>query len=187
MLYLFEFLSQESFSFLVSKYGFHIVNTCTTSVCWNRGEYNVEIMFDQYRSHELQLRLFFKDREDTHSYYLDEILQLANIKDVSYVYQASTPERLSQGILKISSLFQEVCTKLDLFNQKTFDMLATVRKKNCDKYKNNLIHSDLCKIGDELWKEKNYEKIIHLYEQHIDILSEIEKKRYNYAKNKIVK
>jgi hypothetical protein len=181
---MFEFLAQENLSFLVTEYGFHVVNTCTTSVCWNRGEYNVEIMFDQYRSYELQLRLYFKDREDVPSYYLDEILQLANMKDISYVYQASTPERLSQGILKISSLFQKVCAKLDLFNQKTFDMLATVRKKNCDKYKNNLIHSDLCKIGNKLWKEKNYEKIIHLYEQHLDMLSEIEKKRYDYAKKK---
>jgi hypothetical protein len=185
MLHTFEFLAQENFSFLITKYNFHIDNTCTTSVCWNREEYNVEITFDKYRSYELQLRLSFKGRKNVPSYYLDEILQLTNIKDVSYISQASTPERLLQGILKISSLFQEVCKKLDLFNQKTFDMLAAVRKKNCDDYEIQKIRRNVSVEGDKYWQEKKYKEIVLLYKNNINLLKKHELKRYEYAQRQL--
>ena len=181
MLTTFESLVQEGFSFLVSEHEFHLNSSSDTSVQWNREVYNVEMMYDRYRSFELGLQLYFNDGKDSFSYSFDEVLQLANMRDVSYVCQASTQERLSHGVLQISSIFRKICEKIELFNRKTFEMLAIMRNKNCDEYAKKFLLERIRIDAEKAWKEKNYIVIKALYEPFLVDLLESEIKKYEYA------
>ena len=179
---LFVSLIQENFSFLVEEYGFHVNNT--NAMHWSRGKYNVKLSYDHNRSYELDLHIYYDDVEYLSPYSLCEIqqlFQLADIKDATYIYMASTSERLSQGIFEISSLFKNICEKIDIFNTETFAMLAIIRRnysEECER-KNKLKWMRI--DAEKAWKEKDYPTIKVLYEPFLDDLTKSEIKKYEYA------
>ena len=181
MLHMFESLTQENFSFLVSEYGFHLDNANTNSVHWSRGMYHIEMSYHRY---ELDLYLYYDNNEYSPSYSLSEIQQLkqlVDIRDTSYIYMASTPERLSQGILEISSLFRNICKKMDIFNKETFEMLAIIRRNYSEECAMKGRISRFNVEEENIWKAKKYAELVILYENNQDILTNLQKKRLAYA------
>jgi len=181
---LFESLVQENFSFLVEKYGFHVNNT--NAMHWSRGRYNVKLSYHRF---ELDLHLYYDDGGGLSSYSLCEVqqlTQLADIKDATYIYMASTPERLSLGIIQISSIFRNICEKLDIFNQETFDKLAIIRRKYSEEcaMKTRILYFK--EEEEKIWREKKYAELIELYENNNDILTTLEMKRLEYAKRNVI-
>jgi len=176
-------LIQESFSFLVSEHGFHLADFDETSVRWDRGMYHVAISYYRY-GFELDLHLCYNDGKDLSSYSLSEVRlleQLADIEDNSYIYMASTPERLSLGISQIASLIKKICERFDIFNQEVFGMLATIRRKNSEEYAKEQALERMRNNAERAWKEKNFAAIKTLYEPFLDNLLKSEMKKYEYA------
>jgi len=185
----FEPLIKESFSFLVSEHGFHLADFDATSVRWDRGMYHVAISYYRY-GFELDLHLSYNDGKDLSSYSLSEVRhleQLADIKDSSYIYMASTPERLSLGISQIASLLKKICERFDIFNQEVFGVLATMRRKNSEEYAKENALERMRIDAEQAWREKNFTAITTLYEPFLNDLLQSEIKKYEYALKQLKK
>jgi hypothetical protein len=186
MIEIFKYTAQTEFQFLVNDYGFHLEEIFDTSITWHKDQFYVKLLYDIRRSYEISLVISNSDlQQQIYPFSFDEILPYVGMSPLKQSFQASDRDRLSYLIPKIASLFKEACEKRNLFSQESFSVLNNIRKNNCFAYKQEKKRQYLTLDGDIAWKEKNYEKLLDLYEAHIEMLSEVEKKRYDYIKRKL--
>ena len=178
----FTSIVQENFSFLVDEFCFQIEMIEEIHVVWKKGNIYIEILHNKY-SYEISLLIYRCEdyRLGIVPYSFDELLPCAKLAPLTSSFQASNNERLTMLISKISSLLKDILAKIDVFDHNTFDVLASIRKKNCNEYKNKIDRRYLFEQGNILWKEKEYKQLVLLYQKDIDILTDNERKRYEYA------
>jgi len=186
---LFQEKAQEYFSFLIDEFGFHVHEANAYMIVWKKERFYINVRYDARRSYELDIGYGYDDSNDSDDskiqdyslYELYEILQYAEIKFDSCLYQASDAESLSTLLKTMADLLHVTCRKVDLFVPEVFDALQDIRDKNCLNY----ARQKLDEQGNNLWMSRDYSSLVQLYEYNADILTPLEKERLDYAKKHI--
>jgi hypothetical protein len=122
----------------------------------------------------------------TISFSLEEVLPYVGMVLPYVPFQASDSNRFLCLIEKIASIFSDACKKRNLFSKEAFEAFMNIRKNNCIAYAKENARRYLTEDSDTAWKNKDYKKLVELYEQNADILTEIEKKNIIMLKNTVI-
>lgn len=180
----FEELVRTHFEFLVTDYGFDLISSTPDTVRFESKNVFFKITYDDY-SFEIETYVGLL-AEDPTSYsqvdVLDALLGEANIDQ--RFFQASSPERMKYCVTRLAHLVRshyepvlrgekEVLRKIDLVVCQKSDALAKE-----DELRN--LRGD----AEKAWRDKDYRKLVELFEPVKADLTPSEAGKLAYAKRK---
>ncbi len=183
-------LAQDKFSFLVSEYSFCCVEATNYVVRFESDKVFVSVRYDASRSFELdvevgELNVLYGGEE--RPFNLGEILRLegAEKKERYTFFQASEPEALTNCTARLALLLSTYGVEFLKGNKYSFKRLSTFREKECNQYALETELTDIRRKVQVAWKDKNYSRVVELYQPVEDVISEAEKKKLAFAKKQI--
>jgi hypothetical protein len=175
----------QHFCFLEKKYKITHEQISPSTIRWSKKNYCLEISYDYHYSYEINL-FFYDTNSDTPPFELYDLIKLAGIEYTHMsAFQASSEERITQLVEKISNKLNHVMQNLSVFSSDTIDKLIEQRKQDCKK---NTTRGKLFRIRKDAeiaWKKREYTVLVELYGPFLDALSPSELKKYEYAIKKL--
>ncbi|MCL2474557.1 MAG: hypothetical protein FWF37_00240 [Chloroflexi bacterium] len=164
---------QEYFSFLKEKYNLEIQSKkCAECVSFKSDITWLEIWFDKY-----SLYIEMGMNNGLYQTSLGEIKQFITGESDSVSYMASDEEKLRKGLQRLSDYVKLYCHKalygdIEFYKEVKENQERLERERALENKINNI--EELAKIA---LKKHDYKKVIDLYNQILEHLSPIQKKR----------
>ncbi|MDD5126558.1 MAG: hypothetical protein PHR43_00425 [Dehalococcoidales bacterium] len=176
---------QNSFKFLVDKYGFHCLGANLLLVKYESKDIFVKIYHDRL-SYEIELYIGLKAKNPDKEigYTLVEIMNMAG--DETFIdFKARTCTEMADNIKKVSDLIMKYGTKALEGDADFFSQLDAIRKKNSCKTmieeKEKYITPDV----ERAWKKRDYKQVAKLYGAYENYLTQGEKLKLEYARKQL--
>lgn len=177
------------FNFLVNEYGFQRVTEEETHVSFESDKVLINI-YHELLSYELIFEIGLKPSSlglIESKYTLSEIVELgngqSNTKDI--FFQASTASGVKKCISKMADLVNQYAKGALIGDKLVYEKLNLIQKQRSDKLINEMELRRIRQKAERLWRDKNYEQYIKLYEGSQKELTSIELKKIEYAKKHI--
>ena len=172
------------FGFLEKEYKMMYEQTDICTIRWIKENYCLYISYDYSRSYEINI-FFHKINDNTSPFDIYDLMKYSDIEfgDIS-VFQASSEERVTQIIEKISGNLYHVMQKSDMFTSEVINKLREQRERECT---TKAMQDKLFWMRKDLeiaWREKNYVEVKKLLEPFLYDISQTETKKYRYAVKK---
>ncbi|HFD11997.1 MAG TPA: hypothetical protein ENJ32_05980 [Crenotrichaceae bacterium] len=185
-------LIQDEFSYLVENYGFHCVSATVFDVRFESDTVFVDVRYDANRSYEIgievgQKNVLFDGKE--RPFNLGEILRLRGVaeKEGYKAFQAADSVSLINCISRLSSWLEIYAVDFLQNDRFSFKRLSDFREKECDQYELETKLSHIRREVQIAWSNKDYLKVLELYQPVESFLSEVEKKKLAFAQRQITK
>jgi len=174
----FEKYRTQSFHYLLEQ-GFHIKKSNDREITYSRNSLDVTIFFDPT---SYEIFALFSLPEENVSVSLEELLRYFGIIERKGIYQIPTLDKMEIGVDYISTVVNLMIEKFAL-NEKIIlnDIHNTKEKEHVQLLSNYYLSNDL-DMADQLWKNKEYQKSIELYEKHETDLSETQLMKLEYLR-----
>ena len=175
----------SNFRFLITDYGFECVKANTTLVRYESESLFVNIYHGR-RSYELNFEIGELERSlnvQENGYTIGEIMDLYEVRNnLKFTFfQASNKDQTQKLIQKLSEYIKTYAKPILAGNHEIFGKLQMLRKKKSDALIKDIHLTKVREIADIAWKEKDYPKIVEVYESIKDDLTSIELKKLTYA------
>lgn len=179
----------EEFGFLISQYGFKCQQADLNYLRFESDTVFVEFYYDGQRSYEMDFAIgllgdIYNGKE--RSFYLGELVRFSDkVKKEDYkLIQASTPQKVTRLISKMSTLVDTYAKDFLLGNKSSFNELSCFRQRECNELALDITLNDIREAVQKAWKQKDYECIVKLYEPVKDHISQSEYKKLKYSRKK---
>jgi hypothetical protein len=175
-----------AFDFLTAEYGFHRTKVDVTFIRYESRDVFVNVYHGR-SSYELGLEIGrFAERVGTE----DVEFSLGNIIDVmgaraqtGYTFfQASTPEKVKRLVSRLADLLKEYGKAALTGDPLFFSKLRDEAARKSDDYLKQIQLSRIREQVGQAWHQKNYFKVVELYESVRDDLTPAEIKKLEYAR-----
>lgn len=186
----FESAVNKEFMFLVDKFGFRCTFTSTAMVRYESECVFVAIRYDANRSYELgvevgRLQDLYNGQERPFS--LNEILAHRNLNfgNINSAILASSQSVVESCLKKMASqllIYGEDYLNNDIF---AYRELIEQRERICKNYEIKTKLSFIRNDAKVAWRNRDFKKIIELFDPVKDELNESELKKLNYANKKV--
>jgi len=177
-----------AFDFLVESYGFRVTRAEPTLVRFESQRVFVNIYHGR-SSYELGLeigRLIGESGEGEHPFSLDTILMLDGAQNPpKALFQASTSQDVNDCVHKLASLVRKYAASALAGDNLTFKRLAEIRAKMSAEIHHAMRLRDIRAEADQAWKERNYPRVLELYESVKSDLTASEVKKLEYAQRHV--
>lgn len=140
-------------------------------------------LFHQPLSYELDLEALYKDRPDRH-FSLPDVVEAADGREPTFL-QASTPDRVFQCVDAITQLIDKYGQGLLRGDAATFDRMVEVMDRRSRNLTIEVTDSPIRESAETAWNSKNYGDVKRLYESVAGGLTNVEKKRLEYAMRRL--
>lgn len=176
-------LCKNEFTFL-EDVGYSFIDANSDSnVGLKNGYCEIQIMFDVV-GYELTCQFVSKG-----DYYfaLQDALEYIPIKGLKGMYQIGDKSQMEKGVKYISDAIRRVMECVDINNNEIFNKIHQFRiEKHKELLEKYYLDTDMEK-AEQLWNDKQYDKVKILYEKHKQRLTNSQKKKLECIINKIVK
>ena len=98
---------------------------------------------------------------------------------------ATTTNKVQSGVLCVSEKFKEWAWELCQGDENQFESLRMQRKIWAESFEAKVIAGQLRSEADEAFRFKDFEKAVQLYEEFQSELTEIERRKLQYARKRI--
>lgn len=178
-----------SFNFLVTEYNFKLVQANDFLILYESDKIFVNVRFDNDRSYELDVELgerdaLFNGRERPFS--LTEVLRLkgAPAKDSYRCIMTSTQPVLVKFIAGLADRLKRYGAEFLDADKMAFEQLGDQREREGLAYAADQESTAVRRAVKDAWKEKDYHKIVELYESIEPHILPSERKKLEYARKK---
>jgi hypothetical protein len=181
----------ESFRFLVQKYGFSVVKHDATlvrfesevvfvNVYHGRGSYELGVEIGELRTN---------GNIPEFGYTLREIILLSDVAIGSNFrpYQIDKPELVKAYVAATADLVEKYAHLALIGDPDVFDKLSDAQLNKSNEYLKSIELGKVRTDGDLAWREKNYERLVELYEGVKEDLTPAEIKKLEYSRRKLKK
>ena len=179
---------RSGFKFLVEEFSFACVKEDVTLVRFESTAVFVNVYHGR-SSYELSVEigeLPIKVNAPENSFTLGEILQLVGAKELLTYrpYQVTTLEAVAKFVQEIAILVKQYAPPALIGDHDFFMRLSEIRVQRSDSYLKKLQLNRVRTEVETAWHQKNYGRVVELYESIQDDLTPVEAKKFEYAKNK---
>jgi hypothetical protein len=178
-----------AFKFLIDDFSFVCVRKETTFV---RFESNVTFVnvYHGRTSFELNVEIgeqVISKEVPENPFTIEEILSLVNAKEaVGYhPYQVHTADAVKRFVTELARLVKQYAIPTLIGDHDFFRRLSEMRTKWSTEYMKRLHLNRIRTEVDAAWQQKNYTRVIELYDSMRDDLIPVEVKKLEYAKKRI--
>ena len=172
-------ICKKHFMYLI-KNGYEIFIEKDTMVSYKKSKCEIQIMFDSI-SCEISSNFVWNNKK---TFSLQDILDYVKIEGLRGIYQIKEKGQIELGICYLEKAIEEVLNKIDISKEREFLRVYAYRLKTRERLlKEYYIKTALIK-ADEYWDSKQFKKAEELYNKYFDWISETQKKRLNYIRNK---
>jgi|GEM_PF-1071444 len=181
----FSEITRTAFRFLIDEFGFEFVESDATYVRYHTGLVFLNVYHGR-RSYEIDVEIGRLSRPDTRQYRLADVLgAIAGLEDKRETYlQASNVDSVEQGVHAAASLVRSHYGPLLRGDEFTFGVVgAYVARVDAD-YTREVVQRPVRDAANDAWRSKDYEKVSELYRSIRTDLTDVEKKRLDYAERK---
>lgn len=179
---------KKCFDNMFAAYGILCVSSNDYTVHYSNESVFIDIVYDQGRSFEVNL--FFGRKGALNngiSFNIGELLRLKNVEDEEGYrgLQASTQNALNRAVERLADLFGKYGREILIGDCETLSQLGILREKECNQYavekKLEYVRQDI----ESAWRNKNYRKVVALYESMESEIMPLESKKLEYARKHI--
>jgi len=178
---------KQTFSFLIQDYGMECTAERKNSfikVCYASKDVFLYVHFDTY-SYELGLEvgLLSVGSKESCFYSLAEVLEVVLGKDHEYTTfcQSSTKDGVEEYIKHFSEIVKNHYEPALQNRKDFFECLALAKSASAELSMRNLRLQDVRKEAAEAWDNKDYSRLVELYEPIRSELTNAELKKLDYA------
>lgn len=177
------------FSFLTTEYKFKLVESSEHLVRYESDKIFVNVRYDRDRSYELDVEIWERNvlpEEQDRPFSLAEALRNNGAPEESLYrcIQASTQPVLEAFIDSLADSLRRYGEEFLIGNKRAFAELGDQRDRECSVYAIDQKLVAVRRSAEEAWRDKNYVKIIALYESIEAYITPSERKKLVYARNK---
>lgn len=179
--------AQNAFSFLIEDYGF----SCEVKPWCLRLETEKTLIdiFNDCRSWEVGFQFRNKEKGDNLIYDLSHILVVegGNVaKNLNYFFQSKNSVVVNKRLEEVSSLIQRHCHMVLVGDELTLERIKKTGLKKAKAWQGHYASAAIKREADLAWQKKDYKKVVQLYKRILEYLNVKEKRRYSYAKKKLL-
>ncbi len=179
--------AKSAFQFLITEYGFSIIEEEPTFIRYETTAVFINIYHGR-QSYEIGFECGLKRIEEASRYRLPVILLGLlgeKAREIRAYYQANEQEVIANCLVKLASLVKDYCSPVLQGDDIAFARIANVSSSENRALTEKYSIDPIKRKAEAAWSDKNYEKVISLYGSIKGSLSEIEKKRFDYACKRI--
>lgn len=178
---------KDKLAFLVENFGFDFEPSERGSVKFKSKQVYLRVTYEYHRSHEIGVSMGFKSASmdcvvsfDTiRAYYRGDV-------DTSFPsYMADSAEEMESCLQQVALFLEEDVEKLLRGEKAEWKALGEFELERSEQYTKKMVMAQPRKRANKAWKEEDYERFVRIMEPHLDDLSELEKKRFDYAERQI--
>jgi hypothetical protein len=178
----------SAFNFLVEDFSFTCVREDITLVRFESNSVFVNVYHGRV-SFELNVEigeLTIGEQRPEVSFTIGEILHLVNPTEATsyHPYQVHTVDSVKKFVAELAKLVKEYAIPALMGDHDFFQRVAEVQAKRSDAYLKDLRLNRTRTDVETAWHQKNYSRVIELYDSMFDDLTPAEAKRLAYAKKK---
>jgi len=176
---------RTAFKFLVEDFSFTCVKEDVTFVRFESTTVFVNVYHGR-ASYELNVEVGELAMTPENSFTLGEILHVVAAKEsLTYrPYQVTTSESVVKFIQEIARLVKEYATPALIGDRDFFMRLSEIRVQRSDDYLKKLHLNRIRTEVETAWHQKNYPRVVELYDSMLGDLTPAEAKRLAFAKKK---
>jgi hypothetical protein len=180
--------ASSAFNFLVADFSFRCVKQDVTFVRFESNRTFVNVYHGR-TSFELNVEigeLTGDKRFPENPFTIGEILDLVKAKETTkyHLYQVHTPESVEKFVLELAKLVKEFAIPALSGDRAFFQRLSELRTHRSDEYLKGMRLNRTRAEVETAWHQKNYPRVIELYDSMFEDLTPSEAKRLAYAKKK---
>lgn len=179
----------REFNFLINDYGFRCTHSDTYHVRFESKVVFVEIHYDGQRSFEMDFSLgllgdLYEGKE--RPFYLAELIEFSTPDDDQKfpIMQASKPEKIVRLMPKLADLAKAYAKEFLFGDEIRFKNLSDLREKKCNQYVLEKKLKDVRAAVQKAWDDRDYARVIELYEPVRKHITPSELKRLEYCNNR---
>lgn len=176
----------KNFDFLTSEYSFKCIDKDIYCVKFKSSSVQLDI-FHERISYEIyfELRLkrgfFYKEYATT----LEDLLELSGVlKTTSVFYQASSIDSVNEAVSQIAELVKKYAKNALRGNITTFKKLQVIKEERTEILLKQEKMKELERKASEAWIIKDYEEVYKLYLPYESQLSDVQRKKLEYARSR---
>jgi hypothetical protein len=178
----------SAFRFLVDDFSFACVKQDVTFVRFQSNVVFVNVYHGRI-SFELNVEIGELTIGQAHpevSFTIGEILHLVNPKEATNYrpYQVHTGESVKKFVSELARLVKEYAIPALIGDHVFFQRVADVQAKTSNAYMKELHLNRTRPMVETAWHQKNYPRVIELYDSMLEDLTPAEAKRLAFAKKK---
>lgn len=178
-----------AFKFLVEDFFFSLIKEDVTYVRYESKTVFVNVYHGR-ASYELNVEIgerVIDDPRRENPFTIGEILQLVNPQQyqVYRPYQATTSESVKKFLYELAHLVREYARPALLGDEEFFQQVHETRHQNSNKL---LLSWELNRIRRDVeiaWREKNFKRVVEIYNPVKEHLTPAEMKKLEYARKKV--
>jgi hypothetical protein len=175
----------SNFRFLIDDYDFTCTSVDTTLVRYE-SEFIFVHIYHGRRSYELNVEIGKLETSpdiQENGYTIGEIMDLFEVRsNLKFTFfQASNKTQVQRLLQKLAEYVQMYAKPILEGDYEIFKKLQILRQKKSDAFIKDMNLTKSREIAEIAWKEKNYSKVIEIYESIKGDLSSIESKKLSYA------
>jgi hypothetical protein len=178
----------SAFNFLVEDFSFRCVRQDISLVRFESNSVFVNVYHGRV-SFELNVEigeLAIGEGNPEVPFTIGEILHLVNPKEATnyHPYQVHTVDSVKKFVTELAKLVKEYAIPALMADHDFFQQVAEVQAKRSDAYLKNLHLNRIRTDVEAAWHQKNYPRVIELYDSMLEDVTPAEAKRLAYAKKK---
>jgi hypothetical protein len=175
-------LAKKHFAFLEKEYSFHRISSSSNEIRWENANVFVALYYDSQRSFELgvvigQLGILANGQEIP--YDLGEIARWSGLTWGTRAVTATNEEQLGARLAEMADVMMGGGRRLLLNETQAYAGLRQQRDRECAAYALEIALRQMRSSAEKAWVEKDFQKIVALYKDHVMHLTPSEKKRYD--------
>lgn len=174
--------ARSAFSFLVTDYGFRLMESNPTYVRYETEALVLNVYHGRI-SYEIDVEIGRLPETERCRYRLPDVLgALAGLEDKRATYfQASNKSAVEKCVRAIAGLVARHYAPVLRGEPAVFDSIRTYTAARDAAYTKEVAQRPVRAAADDAWRSKNYEKVKELYGSIRSDLSVVERKRLDYA------
>lgn len=177
--------ARTSFQFLINDYGFKLVKSELTMIRYETDLLFVNIYHGR-SSYELGFECGLKSKGEESRYRLPTIIKglLGNAQNIQTSHQASNKEAIINGLRKIANMVRENCNSILKAEDIAFTQIEKAALAEGRELSYKYTIEPIKEKAEQAWKDKDFKKVINLYNSIKNNLTDLEIKRLKYAYKK---
>ncbi|MEK9843599.1 hypothetical protein [Thalassospira sp.] len=181
----FAAIVRKEFEFLARDYGFLLVNDENFDVSFESKDVFFSVNYDARRSYEIDA-YFGQKIKRAHTYSLGNLLQMQDKERFLRfsVLQASADEDVKWCVEQLASLVSSLGRKILVNDIQSFETLQELRAENALDYARTLKFEQMRKQAHIAWQQKDYVKLVELFEPFESLLTKSEAMKLKLSKNR---